>query len=116
MLISSTTGFSIDEYGTNVNTLCAPATPYSGSCTLCQIAGGGFPGPPTPAKTAYLAGGTTLTDFFCPLAPVCTDSDGDTYALVGGACGPVDCNDANAAVNPGARKTVPMGLTTTATA
>jgi len=34
--------------------------------------------------------------------PVCTDIDGDTYALEGGACGPVDCNDADATINPGA--------------
>jgi len=34
--------------------------------------------------------------------PTCTDADGDTYATQGGACGPVDCNDINAAVHPGA--------------
>jgi len=34
--------------------------------------------------------------------PVCTDGDGDTYAVEGKGCGPVDCNDGNASVNPGA--------------
>ena len=40
----------------------------------------------------------------CPPAtsPTCTDSDGDGYAVEGGNCGPVDCNDKQAAVNPGA--------------
>jgi len=32
----------------------------------------------------------------------CTDLDGDGYAVEGGACGAVDCNDADAAINPGA--------------
>ena len=34
--------------------------------------------------------------------PVCTDNDGDTYAVEGSSCGPVDCNDSNAAIHPGA--------------
>jgi hypothetical protein len=32
----------------------------------------------------------------------CVDSDGDGYNRTDGACGTVDCNDANAAINPGA--------------
>ncbi len=32
----------------------------------------------------------------------CTDLDGDGYALEGGDCGDVDCNDNNIVVNPGA--------------
>ena len=31
----------------------------------------------------------------------CTDADGDTYSLEGGACGPVDCDDTNPFVHPG---------------
>ena len=31
----------------------------------------------------------------------CTDGDGDGFAIEGGECGSVDCDDANAAVNPG---------------
>ncbi|MBD3248811.1 DUF2341 domain-containing protein [Candidatus Woesearchaeota archaeon] len=32
----------------------------------------------------------------------CTDADNDSYAIEGGLCGPVDCNDSNASINPGA--------------
>jgi subtilase family serine protease len=32
----------------------------------------------------------------------CTDEDSDTYAAEGGICGPVDCDDNNLAINPGA--------------
>ena len=31
----------------------------------------------------------------------CTDNDEDGYAVDGGECGPIDCDDANPAVNPG---------------
>jgi hypothetical protein len=31
----------------------------------------------------------------------CTDADGDDYAVEGGRCGPVDCDDGDASVNPG---------------
>jgi hypothetical protein len=96
---SATEGFSFGSYGTNVNTACAPAAPYTGSCTFCHVSDRGAA---TPAKDAFLAGGATLTDFFCPSGPTCTDTDGDTYAREGGACGAVDCNDNNAAVHPGA--------------
>jgi hypothetical protein len=34
----------------------------------------------------------------CP----CTDADADGYFAEGGICGPTDCNEANAAINPGA--------------
>ncbi|NTV15631.1 MAG: hypothetical protein HGA96_17165 [Desulfobulbaceae bacterium] len=36
----------------------------------------------------------------CP--PPCTDNDLDGFAIEGGECGPVDCNDNNAAAHPGA--------------
>jgi hypothetical protein len=33
---------------------------------------------------------------------VCTDKDGDEYAVEGGACGAIDCDDNNPNVHPGA--------------
>jgi hypothetical protein len=42
--------------------------------------------------------------------PGCTDGDGDTYAVEGGACGPVDCDDTNPAVNPGADEVCDNGV------
>jgi len=38
----------------------------------------------------------------CGGGPICTDSDGDGYAIEGGDCGLVDCNDDDPNVNPGA--------------
>ncbi|MEA2116738.1 MAG: MopE-related protein [Thermodesulfobacteriota bacterium] len=40
-----------------------------------------------------------------PCAPACTDSDGDGFAVEGGTCGTVDCNDADNSVHPGATET-----------
>jgi hypothetical protein len=34
--------------------------------------------------------------------PTCGDADGDLFSPEGGICGPADCSDENAAVNPGA--------------
>ncbi|MFC1890277.1 choice-of-anchor E domain-containing protein [Thermodesulfobacteriota bacterium] len=34
----------------------------------------------------------------------CTDNDGDGYALEGGSCGPIDCDDSDSRVNPGAEE------------
>ncbi|MDW7773945.1 MAG: hypothetical protein SCH71_13740 [Desulfobulbaceae bacterium] len=64
LLLSATNGFSFGTFGDNVNTECTPEVVYTGDCTLCHVSGD-FPAA-TPEKTAYLAGGTTLTDTFCP--------------------------------------------------
>ncbi|MGB3210242.1 MAG: putative metal-binding motif-containing protein [Desulforhopalus sp.] len=101
LLITAAEGFSYESLGIKVNTACAPATPFTGSCLLCHTSGS--KGQNTPAQTAYKAGGSKLTDFFCPpVVPTCTDNDNDSYSLEGGDCGPVDCNDSNAAIKPGA--------------
>jgi hypothetical protein len=99
LLLTATEGFSFSSYGNDVNSLCAPATPYTGDCSLCHVSDRGAS---TPAKDAYAAGDSTLIDYFCPAGSACTDSDNDTFALEGGDCGPVDCNDNDPAVNPGA--------------
>ncbi|MGI9334456.1 MAG: Ig-like domain-containing protein, partial [Gammaproteobacteria bacterium] len=44
------------------------------------------------------------------LPPACTDGDGDGFASEGGACGQVDCNDADASVNPGATESCSDGI------
>ena len=40
----------------------------------------------------------------------CTDNDADGYAVEGGSCGDVDCDDADAAVNPGAAEDCDNGI------
>ena len=103
LLITATNGFSYGSYGDNVNTACAPASPYTGGdCAYCHT---GSKGDPTDAKDAYLAGGTTLTDYFCPTQPACNDSDGDGYGNPGdSSCrfSAEDCDDTDASINPGA--------------
>jgi hypothetical protein len=42
-----------------------------------------------------------LIDGDDPACVVCTDGDGDGYAVEGGACGAVDCDDTDPDVNPG---------------
>jgi len=44
----------------------------------------------------------------CPVN--CTDMDRDGYNLDGGSCGPVDCNDNDAAINPGAEENCSDGM------
>ncbi|HKJ05594.1 MAG TPA: MopE-related protein, partial [Geopsychrobacteraceae bacterium] len=51
------------------------------------------------------------SDAVCePTGPTCTDADGDGYAIEGGECGPVDCNDENPAINPAAAKRCEDGV------
>ncbi len=47
-------------------------------------------------------------DSACRLS--CTDSDGDGYAVEGGACGRVDCDDTRASIYPGARERCGDGI------
>jgi hypothetical protein len=65
LLMSATNGYSFGSYGDDVNTACG-STVYTGSCASCHVTDRGAD---TPAKTAYLSGGTALTDFFCPPPP-----------------------------------------------
>lgn len=102
LLFSVTNSFSFSSAPAAVDAACGTVV-IGGDCSVCHPAG--IPGPPNPAKDAYLAGGTALTDFFClPAGPTCTDNDNDTYAIEGGDCGPIDCDDTNVAINPGAEE------------
>ena len=106
-MFAATDGYSSGSYGNNVNTICGE-TLYIGDCTFCHTANYADM---TPAKEAYLAGGTTLTDFFCPtVAPTCTDNDGDNFAVEGGNCGTADCNDNDATINPAANEVCGDGI------
>lgn len=60
-------------------------------------------------RSSLLIALLVLTAFFyvtlggqegCP--PTCTDLDGDGFAIEGGECGPIDCDDTDPDVNPGA--------------
>jgi hypothetical protein len=51
-----------------------------------------------------------LTDSDDPACLVCTDVDGDGYAIEGGACGAADCNDGDANVNPGTAEICGNGI------
>ena len=42
--------------------------------------------------------------------PTCGDADGDLFSPEGGICGPADCSDDNAAVNPGAIESCGDGI------
>jgi hypothetical protein len=53
---------------------------------------------PTPFHTQY----GDLASVRVQTQTPCTDADGDGYSPEGGACGPIDCDDTNPAVHPGA--------------
>jgi len=55
-----------------------------------------------PYPTAFASGGCDLQAVGVLNQLACTDDDGDGYNVEGGPCGAVDCDDTNAAVNPGA--------------
>jgi len=45
-----------------------------------------------------------------PIATLCTDADKDGFFAEGGRCGPRDCNDRNASINPGAAEICTDGV------
>jgi hypothetical protein len=63
---------------------------------------------------AYDAGGTCSSTSpvwsFTTTIVTCTDSDGDTYAIEGGSCGLIDCDDTDPNVNPGVAEVCSDGI------
>ncbi len=57
---------------------------------------------PTPATVSVTVNAAPTTP--PPTALQCPDADRDGFSPAGGACGPRDCNDSNASINPGARE------------
>ena len=78
------------------------------NCFACHDNGNGGSGA---GKSAFRQGNF---EFFCPPlvppAPTCTDMDGDGYSAEGGSCGPMDCNDMDPAINPGAPENCSDGI------
>ncbi len=97
LAFGASAAFGFGNLGTEVNNFC-PSQPYTGDCNLCHAAGN--LGTSTPAMTAVKNGDLS---FFCqPAGPTCTDADGDKFFAEEGCGSAVDCDDNNAAINPGA--------------
>lgn len=83
------------SYLNSVDSTCST----SNDCNLCHIDPSGG-GQLNTDGEAFRDSGYDPT-YFCPGTP-CLDGDGDGFAIDGGDCGAIDCDDTNAAINPGA--------------
>ncbi len=100
-IVSARSTYLSNNNGTGVNNVCG--TNYA--CSLCHP--NGNTGQLNNTATAFADSGHNPcsicpNDPDCAVTPACTDADGDGFFAEGGACGEADCNDNNAAVNPGA--------------
>ena len=91
------------SYQNSVNSTCG--TNYD--CGLCHLDPKGG-GDLTADGIAYKDSGNDET-IFCP-GSTCTDNDGDLFAIEGGSCGALDCDDNNAGINPGAAEICDDGI------
>ncbi len=109
MTLTAGTAAAYSSYGAQVDAFC-PSTPFNGDCSLCHTASYADP---TPAKDAFLANDLC---YFCPddapcaPAPTCTDADNDGYFAEANCGTAVDCNDMDAAINPGATEICDNGV------
>jgi hypothetical protein len=122
--LSANNAFAFGSIGRNVDNICASAGnplvvpgPLAQACTSCHNDGNGGSGA---GKTAARGSNATILAYFCPAVtppppppppqPTCTDRDGDGYTVEEGCGVPVDCNDRNANVNPGALENCTDGV------
>jgi len=104
LLIFSGNSFAKRDYLDEVNATCV--TSYG--CDLCHNDPDG--GGSLNTEGAAYAGSGRDPAYFCPPSTVCTDGDKDGFNIQGGDCGPMDCNDMNAAVNPGEQENCSNGI------
>lgn len=117
--VGSSGAYAFGSLGANVDQFCSNSgdplkaefqPQVENNCTACHDDGSGGSGA---GKTAYRNGNL---EFFCPPAPVtptppvCTDADGDGFNAEGGMCGPLDMDDTNPAVFPGAPEICTDGI------
>ncbi|PNU20139.1 hypothetical protein C2E25_08795 [Geothermobacter hydrogeniphilus] len=111
-LVWAGSALAFSSFGKDVNTFCSQTQPFTGDCTLCHTTGS--KSDPTPAKSAYKANDLCFfcgSEPQCNTGPTCTDLDKDGFYVEGQACGTMaDCDDSNAAINPGAAENCSDGI------
>lgn len=87
---------SCDPVVTTTTTTTTTTTPTTTTTTEPSTTTTTTVSPTTTTTTVPSTTSTTTTTV------ACLDADGDDYSPSGGVCGPIDCNDGDATINPGA--------------
>ena len=101
--LAANNSFSKGTFGSNVNNFCLDSNPYTGDCLLCHTSDS--KGDPHPGQDAYKSEDFCYfceNDSACVSTPV--DNDGDGYDNT------IDCDDNDAAINPGAIENCTDGI------